>query len=305
MAPRRSGTIRRTERCPAITPSHPHTGPPSQSNRRPAEAPRIEPGVDPHLRRRRAQREPATGRRDAGRPGAAGPSPSTAACCRPGRGCAAPNGRPVRDTGGHLVAADPRHIGSAKVVNVVWPARTDRGGVARPRPPRRARSPPPWPGRAGTTRRWCRTSAAASGSPVANLRRDARQHAVVVVRPCDELRRDAAAAAANGWRAGRARRPRAQATPRNSGTCAATGSSNEYRPASARRSATVAAIGLPSDPTANRVSARDGLARGGVGHTGYAVIRTPSRRMPRAAPGNRVAGRMRTQQGRQLTGSSR
>ena len=46
----------------------------------------------------------------------------------------------------------------------------------------------------------------------------------------------------------------AQPLPRSSGTCAATGSSSDSRPASASRAITVATIDLVSDPTLKSVS---------------------------------------------------
>ena len=71
--------------------------------------------------------------------------------------------------------------------------------------------------------------------------------------------------------------------------CAATGSPNDRRPSAASRATTVATIDFVSEPTPKQLAAETGTAVL-VSATPYHVnVTTPSRRMPRAAPGTRCA----------------
>lgn len=78
---------------------------------------------------------------------------------------------------------------------------------------------------------------------------------------------------------------RAQPLARSSGTCPAARSSSDNRPAPARPAITVATIDLVNEPALKRVPAVTGSPVVTSAAPYYAVVASPSRRTPIAAPG--------------------
>ena len=136
----------------------------------------------------------------------------------------------------------------------------------------------------------------------ADVRNEPRERTVVLVLSAGEveLQPGAAAAAQSDSQEGPAgSRLEPSRLPRSSGTCAATGSSSDNRPACARRAITVATIDLVNDPTLKRVS----------GVTGSPVLTsaTPNRRSwpcsaedPDCRAGHRMPRSVLTKQSRQI-----